>query len=284
MRAMLASGEMEQRHVEMTVEQRTVPVMLSGVGMEQMDIDLQGMFEKIMPKNTVRRDTTVAQAREILFEQECESLINQEKVNAAAIELAENVGIIFIDELDKVVSSEQTHGADVSRQGVQRDLLPIVEGTTVQTRYGYVRTDHILFVAAGAFHRAKPSDLMPELQGRFPIRVELEALTKADFVRILTEPKGALTKQYEALLATEGVELAFDAGAIDMLAEFAFEVNQTTQNIGARRLYTIMERLLEELSFEAPEMKRGRVPINAAYVKERLAELTNDEDLSKFIL
>ncbi len=284
MRAMLASGEMEQRHVEMTVEQRTVPVMLSGVGMEQMDIDLQGMFEKILPKNTVRRDTTVAQAREILFEQECESLINQEKVNAAAIELAENVGIIFIDELDKVVASEQTHGADVSRQGVQRDLLPIVEGTTVQTRYGYVRTDHILFVAAGAFHRAKPSDLMPELQGRFPIRVELEALTKADFVRILTEPKGALTKQYEALLATEGVELAFDAGAIDMLAEYAFEVNQTTQNIGARRLYTIMERLLEELSFEAPDMKHGRVPINAAYVKERLAELTKDEDLSKFIL
>ena len=284
MRAMLASGEMEQRHVEMTVEQRTVPVMLSGVGMEQMDIDLQGMFEKILPKNTVRRDTTVAQARDILFEQECDALINQEKVNAAAIELAENVGIIFIDELDKVVASEQTHGADVSRQGVQRDLLPIVEGTTVQTRYGYVRTDHILFVAAGAFHRAKPSDLMPELQGRFPIRVELDALTKTDFVRILTEPKGALTKQYEALLATEGVELAFDEGAIDMLAEFAFEVNQTTQNIGARRLYTIMERLLEELSFEAPDMKHGRVPIGAAYVKERLAELTKDEDLSKFIL
>ena len=284
MRAMLASGEMEQRRVEMTVEQRTVPVMLSGVGMEQMDIDLQGMFEKILPKNTVRRDTTVAQARDILFEQECDALINQEKVNAAAIELAENVGIIFIDELDKVVASEQTHGADVSRQGVQRDLLPIVEGTTVQTRYGYVRTDHILFVAAGAFHRAKPSDLMPELQGRFPIRVELDALTKTDFVRILTEPKGALTKQYEALLATEGVELAFDEGAIDMLAEFAFEVNQTTQNIGARRLYTIMERLLEELSFEAPDMKHGRVPIGAAYVKERLAELTKDEDLSKFIL
>ena len=284
MRAMLASGEMEQRRVEMTVEQRTVPVMLSGVGMEQMDIDLQGMFEMILPKNTVRRDTTVAQARDILFEQECDALINQEKVNAAAIELAENVGIIFIDELDKVVASEQTHGADVSRQGVQRDLLPIVEGTTVQTRYGYVRTDHILFVAAGAFHRAKPSDLMPELQGRFPIRVELDALTKTDFVRILTEPKGALTKQYEALLATEGVELAFDEGAIDMLAEFAFEVNQTTQNIGARRLYTIMERLLEELSFEAPDMKHGRVPIGAAYVKERLAELTKDEDLSKFIL
>ncbi len=284
MRAMLASGEMDGRRVELQMEQRAVPMMLTGIGVEQMDIDLQGMFEKILPKNTVRRDMTVAQARTVLFEQECDALINAEKVNATAIELAENVGIIFVDELDKVVASEQTHGADVSRQGVQRDLLPIVEGTTVQTRYGYVRTDHILFIAAGAFHRAKPSDLMPELQGRFPIRVELQALTKEDFVRILTEPKGALTKQYEALLNTEGVELAFEEDAVEALAEFAFQVNQTTQNIGARRLYTIMERLLEELSFEAPEMKRGRVAIGAAYVKERLAELTKDEDLSKFIL
>ena len=284
MRAMLASGEMEQRRVELQIEQRAVPMMLTGVGMEQMDIDLQGMFEKILPKHTVRREMTVAQARDVLFEQECDALINQEKVNATAIELAENVGIIFVDELDKVVASEQTHGADVSRQGVQRDLLPIVEGTTVQTRYGYVRTDHILFIAAGAFHRAKPSDLMPELQGRFPIRVELQALTKDDFVRILTEPKGALTKQYEALLATEGVELVFEDDAVDSLAEFAFQVNQTTQNIGARRLYTIMERLLEELSFEAPDMKHGRVAINAAYVKERLAELTQDEDLSSSVI
>ncbi|MFZ1933450.1 MAG: ATP-dependent protease ATPase subunit HslU [Thermoguttaceae bacterium] len=284
MRAMLAGGELEQRKVELTVEQKAVPMVLSGMGMEQMDIDLQGMFEKILPKHSTRREMTVAQARDVLFEQECDALINQDKVNASAIELAESVGIIFVDEIDKVVASEGTHGADVSRQGVQRDLLPIVEGTTVQTRYGYVRTDHILFIAAGAFHRAKPSDLMPELQGRFPIRVELEALTKDDFVRILTEPKGALTKQYEALLATEGVTLAFEPDAVDKLAEFAFEVNQTTQNIGARRLYTIMERLLEELSFEAPDMKHGRVPINAAYVKERLAELTKDEDLSKFIL
>ena len=190
MRAMLASGEMEERRVELQLEQRAVPMMLTGVGMEQMDIDLQGMFEKILPKHTARREMTVAQARSVLFEQECDALINTEKVNASAIELAESVGIIFIDELDKVVAGEQTHGADVSRQGVQRDLLPIVEGTTVQTRYGYVRTDHILFVAAGAFHRAKPSDLMPELQGRFPIRVELQALSKEDFVRILTEPKG----------------------------------------------------------------------------------------------
>ena len=281
---MLAAGELEERRVEMTLEQRAVPMMLTGVGMEQMDIDLQGMFEKILPKHTSRREMTVAQARGIIFEQECDALINQEKVNATAVELAENVGIIFVDEIDKVVASEQTHGADVSRQGVQRDLLPIVEGTTVQTRYGYVRTDHILFIAAGAFHRAKPSDLMPELQGRFPIRVELQALVKEDFVRILTEPKGALTKQYAALLATEGVELAFGDDAVETLAEFAFQVNQTTQNIGARRLYTIMERLLEELSFEAPDMHHGRVAINSAYVKERLAELTRDEDLSKFIL
>jgi len=284
MRAMLATGEMEQRRVEMTTEQRAMPMMLSGVGMGQMDIDLQGMFEKILPKNTIRREMTVAQARSVLFEQECEAMINQEKVNATAIELAESVGIIFVDELDKVVAGEQAHGADVSRQGVQRDLLPIVEGTTVQTRYGYVRTDHILFVAAGAFHRAKPSDLMPELQGRFPIRVELQALVKEDFVRILTEPKGALTKQYVALLATEDVQLVFEDDAIETLAEFAFQVNQTTQNIGARRLYTIMEHLLEELSFEAPDMHKSRVPINAAYVKQRLSELTKDEDLSKFIL
>ncbi|MCD4727982.1 MAG: ATP-dependent protease ATPase subunit HslU [Pirellulales bacterium] len=284
MRAMLASGEMDQRRVELTVEQRAVPMMLTGVGMEQMDIDLQGMFEKIIPKSAARRELTVAEARGVLFEQECEALINQEQVNSNAIELAENVGIIFVDELDKVVAGEQTHGADVSRQGVQRDLLPIVEGTTVQTRYGYVRTDHVLFIAAGAFHRAKPSDLMPELQGRFPIRVELHALGKEDFVRILTEPKGALTKQYQALMATENVQITFQDDAVEALADFAFRVNQTTQNIGARRLYTIMERLLEELSFEAPDMKKGSVPINAAYVSERLSELTEDEDLSKFIL
>ncbi len=284
MRAMLVSGEMDQRRVELTIEQRAMPMMLTGVGMEQMDIDLQGMFEKIIPKSAARRELTVAEARGVLFEQECDALINQEQVNSNAIELAENVGIIFVDELDKVVAGEQTHGADVSRQGVQRDLLPIVEGTTVQTRYGYVRTDHILFIAAGAFHRAKPSDLMPELQGRFPIRVELQALGKEDFVRILTEPKGALTKQYQALMATENVQITFQDDAVETLADFAFRVNQTTQNIGARRLYTIMERLLEELSFEAPEMQKGRVPINAAYVRERLSELTEDEDLSKFIL
>jgi len=284
MRAMLASGEMDQRRVEVVLEQKTMPMMLTGIGMEQMDLDLQGMFEKILPKHSTRREMTVAEARKVLFEQECDALINQDKVQAAAIELAENVGIIFVDELDKVVASEQTHGADVSRQGVQRDLLPIVEGTTVQTRYGFVKTDHILFIAAGAFHRAKPSDLMPELQGRFPIRVELGDLTKDDFVRILTEPKGALTRQYQALLETEKVELVFEEDAVEALASYAFQVNQTAQNIGARRLYTIMERLLEELSFEAPEMHMGRVVVNAAYVQQRLEEITRDEDLSKFIL
>ncbi len=283
-RAMLVSGEMDERRVEIVTEQRAKPMMFTGIGMEQMDLDLQGMFDKILPKNTSRREMTVREARGALFEQEVEALINPEKVHAAAIELAEDLGIIFVDEIDKVVASEHAHGADVSRQGVQRDLLPIVEGTTVQTRYGFVATDHILFIAAGAFHRARPSDLMPELQGRFPIRVELNDLTKEDFVRILTEPKGALTKQYVALLGTEGVEIVFEPNAVEALADYAFRVNQSTQNIGARRLYTIMERLLEELSFEAPDMKMGRVVINAAYVTERLEEVSQDEDLSKFIL
>ncbi|MFZ5833429.1 MAG: ATP-dependent protease ATPase subunit HslU [Planctomycetota bacterium] len=284
LRAMLHAGELEERRIELTLEQRAVPMMFTGAGMEHIDIDLQGMFEKIMPRQTSRRQMTVAEGRRVLFEQECDALINQEKVNAAAVSLAENLGIIFLDEIDKIVASEGGHGADVSRQGVQRDLLPIVEGSTVQTRYGYVRTDHILFIAAGAFHRAKPSELMPELQGRFPIRVELTDLSREDFVRILTEPKGALTKQYEALLATEGVTVEFHADAVEALADYAFRVNQKTQNIGARRLYTIMEKLLEEVSFEAPDMKMGRIEIGAAYVRERLEEIAKDEDLSKFIL
>jgi ATP-dependent HslUV protease ATP-binding subunit HslU len=283
MRAMLVAGELEQRKIELTVEQKAVPMMFTGMGMEQVDFDLQGMFEKILPKNSVRREVTVGEARKILFDHECDALLNKENINQQAIQLTENLGIIFLDEVDKIVASEGK-GADVSRQGVQRDLLPIVEGTTIQTRYGYVRTDHVLFVAAGAFHRAKPSDLMPELQGRFPIRVELTDLTKDDFIRILKEPKSALTKQYVALMGTEGVEVEFMPDAIDALAEYAFRVNQTTQNIGARRLYTIMERLLEELSFEAPDMNKARVPINAAYVTQRLSALAEDEDLSKFIL
>jgi ATP-dependent HslUV protease ATP-binding subunit HslU len=285
MRQMLVAGEMEQRSVEVSVEQKVHAMMMPGMpGGDGMEFDFQGMLEKVMPKNVSRRSMTVAEARRVLFEQETTALINTEKVNAQAIELAENVGIVFIDEMDKVVASEGGKGADVSRQGVQRDLLPIVEGTTINTRYGYVRTDHVLFVAAGAFHKTKPSDLMPELQGRFPIRVELKDLTKDDFIRILTEPKSSLTKQYTALLKTEGVDVNFTADAIDALASYAFDVNQRTQNIGARRLYTILERLLEELSFEAPDMQMGRVEINAGYVKERLEEVTKDEDLSKFIL
>jgi ATP-dependent HslUV protease ATP-binding subunit HslU len=287
MRAMLVGGELEQRNVEIAIEQKAHAMMIPGIpgaGGEGMDFDMQGMLEKILPKNIVRREMTVAEARKVLFDQECDALINQEKVNAQAVELAENTGIIFVDEIDKVVASEGGRGADVSRQGVQRDLLPIVEGTTVNTRYGYVRTDHVLFVAAGAFHTTKPSDLMPELQGRFPIRVELTALAKEDFVRILSEPRNALTKQYVALMGVEGVDVVFQTDAIDALATFAFQVNQTTQNIGARRLHTIMERLLEELSFAAPDMKMGRVEINASYVNERLKDIVEDEDQSKYIL
>jgi ATP-dependent HslUV protease ATP-binding subunit HslU len=286
MRAMLVGGELEARRVEVAIEQKAHAMMIPGMGPggEGMDVDLQGMFEKILPKHVVRRDMSVAEARRVLFDQECEALINQEKVNAQAIELAENTGMIFVDELDKIVASEGGRGADVSRQGVQRDLLPIVEGATVQTRYGYVCTDHVLFIAAGAFHSTKPSDLMPELQGRFPIRVELDALTKEDFVRILSEPRNSLIRQYTALMKVEGVEVLFTPDAVDALADYAFKVNQSTQNIGARRLHTIMERLLEELSFEAPDMKMGRVEINASYVKERLDEIAQDEDLSKFIL
>ncbi len=287
MRAMLVGGELENRNVELTIEKKAQAMLIPGMGgpgMEGMDIDMQGMLEKILPKNVSRREMTVAEARKVLYDQECEALINEEKVNAQAVELAENTGIIFVDEIDKVVASEGGRGADVSRQGVQRDLLPIVEGTTVQTRYGYIHTDHVLFVAAGAFHKVQPSDLMPELQGRFPIRVELDDLSKDDFVRILSEPRNALTKQYTALMDTEGVQLNFTDDAIEALATYAHHVNQSTQNIGARRLHTIMERLLEELSFEAPDMKTGKVEVNAAYVRERLEEIAQDEDLSKFIL
>ena len=284
MKAMLLAGELDHRDIEISVEQKGTPVMLGAMGAEQMDIDLQGMLDKIMPRNTVHRQMTVLDAGKFLLEQEIENLLDSEKINDQAIDLAENLGIIFLDEIDKVATSGEARGADVSRQGVQRDLLPIVEGTSVQTRYGYVSTDHVLFIAAGAFHRNSPSDLMPELQGRFPIRVELTDLTKADFIRILTEPRSSLTKQYTALMETEGVKLEFTDDAVETLADFAFRVNQSTQNIGARRLYTIMERLLEELSFEAPDMKMGRVTVNAAYVAQRLEEVTGDEDLSRFIL
>ena len=285
LRAMLAEGKLDDRRIEVPIEQKTFPPFLvAGMGLEAPDPDLESFFEKIFPKHVSRREMTVAEAREYLFEKECDSLINPAKVHAEAIRLAENLGIIFIDEIDKIVSSGTLHGPDVSREGVQRDLLPIVEGTTVQTRYGTVKTDHILFIAAGAFHRAKPSDLMPELQGRFPIRVELSELTKEDFVRILKEPQNSLIRQYQALLKTEGVELEFEEEAIEAIADYAYRVNQTTQNIGARRLATIMERVLEDVSFRASDIAPTRVVITREYVEERLRKLVQDEDLSKFIL
>ncbi|MEZ6107969.1 MAG: AAA family ATPase [Pirellulaceae bacterium] len=242
---MLDRGELEQRKVEISVEAKSEPMMLGMGRLENMDIDLQKMFERVMPRNSSRREVTVAEARRTLIEQEVEALFDMDKIHAQAVELAESQGMIFLDELDKIVASE-ARGADVSRHGVQRDLLPIVEGTTVQTRYGYVKTDHILFIAAGAFHRTQPSDLMPELQGRFPIRVELKGLSKQDFERILREPQNSLLRQYVALLGTEGVQIEFTDEAIDLLAHYADQVNRTTQNIGARRLATILERLLEE--------------------------------------
>jgi ATP-dependent HslUV protease ATP-binding subunit HslU len=283
MKAMLQAGDLEDRTVELTIEQKSSPVMVGGMGVEQMDMDFQGMLEKIMPTNTSKKELTVSQARKVIFEQECDKLLDTDKINEAAIELAENSGIIFLDEIDKVIASEGKN-ADVSRQGVQRDLLPIVEGTTVQTKHGYIRTDHVLFVAAGAFHRHQPSELMPELQGRFPIRVELNDLTKHDFVRILTEPTSSLTRQYQSLLKTEGIELSFTEDGIDELASIAHQVNQSTMNIGARRLYTILERLLEELSFEAPDMGQGSVSVNRSYVQERVGSVAEDEDLSRYIL
>ncbi len=285
MRIRLEAGELDDRNVELTVEQKAVPVQIfSNLGMENMDVDFQNMFDKIMPKNNQNRQVSVKDARKILMEQETEALIDRQTVNEKAVALVENHGIIFIDELDKVCGPSSSHGPDVSRQGVQRDLLPVVEGTTVNTRYGPVRTDHILFIAAGAFHLSKPSDLMPELQGRFPIRVELTDLKKEDFLRILTEPKHSLTKQYAELLNTEGVKLHFTQDGIEALADIAFEVNRITQNIGARRLHTILERVVEEISYEGPDLPVKNVTIDAAYVRGRLQEIMEKEDLSKFIL
>ena len=285
LRKKLDAGDFEDRKVEMTVEQKVMPVQVfSNVGMEQMDIDMQRMFENIIPKQTTRRQITVKDARRILLDQEIEALVDREKISQEAVQRTEESGIIFIDELDKICGPESSHGPDVSRQGVQRDLLPIVEGTNVMTRYGSVKTDHVLFIAAGAFHRSKPSDLMPELQGRFPIRVELQDLTKDDFLRILHEPENALTRQYQALLGTENLEIQFTDDAIQEMAEYAFRVNKSTTNIGARRLHTIIEKLVEDISFDAPDMTDKHVRIDAEYVRKRLESITADEDLSRFIL
>jgi ATP-dependent HslUV protease ATP-binding subunit HslU len=285
MRARLEAGDFEDRKVELQVEQKAPPVQILGsAGLENMEMDLQSMFERIMPKSQQPRQVTVREARRVLLEQETEALIDRQTVNERAVDLAENSGIIFIDELDKVCGPSSAHGPDVSRQGVQRDLLPVVEGTTVNTRYGAVRTDHVLFIAAGAFHQSKPSDLMPELQGRFPIRVELTDLKRDDFLRILTEPKHALTKQYAELLATEGLRLEFAPDGIEAVADIACEVNRTTQNIGARRLHTILERVVEDVSFEGPDLPDKHVVIDGKYVRGRLTEILQTEDLSKFIL
>jgi ATP-dependent HslUV protease ATP-binding subunit HslU len=288
MKARLNAGELEDREVEVTIPGRSVaPVSILGAGnFEQMEMDLQGMFEKILPKGTQTRTMTVAEARPILLAQETDALIDPEKVNQQAVTLAEESGIVFLDEIDKITGDEGGggRGPDVSRQGVQRDLLPIVEGTTVTTKYGPVKTDHVLFIAAGAFHRSKPSDLMPELQGRFPIRVELQDLTRDDFARILHEPRASLIRQYQALLNAEGVSLEFTPDAIDAMADLAHQVNRSTQNIGARRLHTILERVVEDLSFDASDLKDKHVVIDGATVHRRLEALAKDEDLSRFIL
>ena len=284
LREQLRAGSLEDRQIEINVEERsTVVGVLGNAGME-MDVELQNMFEKMLPTKREARRLTVQDARKVLFNQEAEKLIDRDRIHRTAIERVEQSGMVFIDEIDKVAGTESKHGPDVSRQGVQRDLLPIVEGSTVITKYGPVKTDHILFVAAGAFHSSKPSDLMPELQGRFPIRVELKDLTKDDFIRILREPQNALTKQQIALLETEGLRVEFTDEAIDVMAQMAFEVNRRTQNIGARRLYTILERVFETIGFDAPELPDKHVRITADYVRERLSEVVKDEDLSKFIL
>ena len=285
MKAKLEAGELEDKPVELSIEQKTVPVQIfSNVGMEAMDVDLQSMFDKIMPRGNQPRQITVREARKLLLEQETEALIDRAAVVEQAIHLVENQGIVFIDEIDKVCGPQSSAGPDVSRQGVQRDLLPVVEGTTVNTKHGPVKTDHILFIAAGAFHTSKPADLMPELQGRFPIRVELTDLTQADFLRILTEPKHAITKQYAQLLATEGVQVDFTTEGVEAIADIAFEVNRTAQNIGARRLHTILEKVVEEVSFQAPDEATKQVVIDGAYVRQKLTPILQREDLSKYIL
>jgi ATP-dependent HslUV protease ATP-binding subunit HslU len=283
LREQLKAGELEDRQIEIQIEQRTGVGVLGPVGME-MDVEFQSMLEKMMPTRRETRRMAVQDARKVLLAQEAEKLVDRDKIHRQAIERVEQSGIVFLDEIDKICGTESKHGPDVSRQGVQRDLLPIVEGSTIITKYGPVKTDHILFIAAGAFHSSKPSDLMPELQGRFPIRVELADLTKEDFVRILHEPKHSLTRQQMELLATEGLSIEFTEDAIETMAGLAHDLNKRTQNIGARRLYTIIERVVESISFDAPDLAEKKISIDAAYVTDRLAGVIKDEDLSQFIL
>ncbi len=284
-RKMLREGKLDDKEIEIDIQALPIGVeIMAPPGMEEMTSQLQGMFQNLGGNRQKTRKLKVMEALRHLTDEEAAKMVDEEELKTQALEAVEQHGIVFLDELDKVARHSETHGADVSREGVQRDLLPLVEGSTVNTKYGMVKTDHILFIASGAFHMSKPSDLIPELQGRFPIRVELQSLTTEDFVRILTEPDASLTDQYSALLATEEVDLEFSASGVKRLAEVAFQVNENTENIGARRLHTVMERLLETVSFEASDKSGSHVQINAGYVDEHLAELSKDEDLSRYIL
>jgi ATP-dependent HslUV protease ATP-binding subunit HslU len=286
LRQQLREGKLDERQVEIEVRERNFPSfeIISNQGVEEMDVNLKDMLPNIFGQRSKKRKMKVNEAFEYLIQEEEQRLIDMDQVTRTAIDRVENAGIVFLDEIDKIAGRESGHGPDVSREGVQRDILPIVEGTTVNTRYGMVRTDHILFIAAGAFHVSKPSDLIPELQGRFPIRVELQSLTMEDFIKILTEPKSSLVKQYTALLETEGVKLDFTTDSLEQVARFAFRVNEGTENIGARRLHTIMERVLDEISFSAPERKGEHITVDADYVNKTLSEIVKDQDLSRYIL
>jgi ATP-dependent HslUV protease ATP-binding subunit HslU len=285
LREKLRAGKLDDRLVEVDVKERgpTFEVSTNG-NIEEMDINLKDVIPGLFGGRTKKRNMRVSEALEYLIQEEEQKLVDMDQVTRIALERVERNGIVFLDEIDKIAGREGGHGPDVSREGVQRDILPIVEGTTVNTRHGFVRTDHILFVAAGAFHVSKPSDLIPELQGRFPIRVELKSLSEADFIRILKEPKSALIKQYSALLETEGIKLSFTEDSLTEIARIAAQVNDSAENIGARRLHTIMEKLLEEISFEGPDLKKKNVKIDSAYVKKQLAEIVKDQDLSRYIL
>jgi ATP-dependent HslUV protease ATP-binding subunit HslU len=286
LRQQLREGKLDDRLVEIETREKAFPSfeIISNQGVEEMDVNIKDMLPNIFGQRTKKRKMKVNEAFEYLIQEEEQRLVDMDQVTRIAIERVENSGIVFLDEIDKIAGRESGHGPDVSREGVQRDILPVVEGTTVNTRYGMVRTDHILFIAAGAFHVSKPSDLIPELQGRFPIRVELQSLTVEDFIRILTEPKSSLVKQYTALLETEGVKLEFTPEALEEVAHFAFRVNEGTENIGARRLHTIMERVLDEISFDAPERKGQQITVDADYVRKTLTDIVKDQDLSRYIL
>jgi ATP-dependent HslUV protease ATP-binding subunit HslU len=286
LRQQLREGKLDDRTVEIDIRERSFPAfeIISNQGVEEMDVNIKDMLPNIFGSRTKKRKMKVNEAFEYLIQEEEQRLIDMDQVTRLAIERVEDSGIVFLDEVDKIAGREGGHGPDVSREGVQRDILPIVEGTTVNTRYGMVRTDHILFIAAGAFHVSKPSDLIPELQGRFPIRVEMQSLTMEDFIRILTEPKSSLTKQYVALMETEGVKLEFTKDSLEEIAHFAFRVNEGTENIGARRLHTIMERVLDEISFDAPEKKGEQITVDAEYVRKMLTDIVKDQDLSRYIL